>query len=309
MRVKNFENKINIVVIFSLIIVIYSLIYFLYLNSLFVNEKFKDYMELIITFIGTIGTITAAIVAYLSVREAKNTSKINESLFKMQKEDSERKYTPILLILDKEFNVTFKKGDKFNLNWDDRNINLTDKLFSKKVNLDLINVGQGFASDLIIEWEIQGVEEFIDATKLKNPLSNNFFDYLEAEFSEDKFKKNRGKMLYVSSVFENRVDSVKDFLYEKLPSQTISFIPNNGGKVTIDIPNIFVVCINILILKGTKLDGIIFPHLKAKIYFKDSNEKLNEANFTINVWDFHAKYDLFNGNDITSNIRLISKKG
>ena len=266
-------------------------------------------MELIITFIGTIGTITAAIVAYLSVREAKNTSKINESLFKMQKEDSERKYTPILLILDKEFNVTFKKGDKFNLNWDDRNINLTDKLFSKKVNLDLINVGQGFASDLIIEWEIQGVEEFIDATKLKNPLSNNFFDYLEAEFSEDKFKKNRGKMLYVSSVFENRVDSVKDFLYEKLPSQTISFIPNNGGKVTIDIPNIFVVCINILILKGTKLDGIIFPHLKAKIYFKDSNEKLNEANFTINVWDFHAKYDLFNGNDITSNIRLISKKG
>lgn len=265
-------------------------------------------VNLFISIFGTVGTIMAAFIALATTKEARNSTKINEKLMELQYEEARKKDLPTLLILDKEFEVIFESDKNMfhNLNWDHPELLLDDKRLRPNVTMNMINVGKGFAKELILEWKLINFKESIEKLMEKKSITR-VSEINDVLFTGDMFNNEILRVYYANQ----KSAGSDDYIFKDFPIQQINYIQNNGSLVKVDIPNAYIILFNLIIMNQASIRQVeeVFPMLNLKVRYQDVNDKEFENEFIISIKNYSTGFK-FGPNNRThsANLKLGSTK-
>lgn len=275
-------------------------------------------IQLLITIIGTIGTVTAAIAAARSAMIAEENTRITKASFILQEEKAKVEIKPMLVINNKKFEIKLSTDETANIahekNWETNDFSIKEGGLSHDVTLDLINLGKGYAKDIEIRWKLIDYERIIDF--LNNGNKGKFYEKFDMSL---KKKKEREYINILCSTqgpvsvdgFSSSSSIGLSQYYLKSPKlEKHVYLAGNQNSLKIALPNTFVCLINIYncleINLAKRFEIHEFPKISMYIKYKDPNENEYLDKFIIKIDKYSKLYPVKGA--YKSNISLLPEK-
>lgn len=252
-------------------------------------------VQLLVTIIGTTGTVAAAIAAAKSAMIAEESTKITKETLNRQIEKDSKNIKPILMIVQKEFTIDFSKVGKVEtlpihtFNWDTNELSILGSQGSDKVTIELINLGNGFAKDIKITWDITNLEAAMTAIN-KSKLDRWYKEMdiekkigREREYIELKFIKSEEEKSNIPHQYYLKSYEPEEFIY----------IAGNQGKVDISIPKAFISLMNLFNAMDYNLINIKednFPIIQMDVEYLDVMGEEYKDNYILKVYNSFKSY-------------------
>ncbi|WP_342601588.1 hypothetical protein [Peribacillus sp. FSL E2-0159] len=211
----------------------------------------KESAEILIALFGMVGTVVAAIAAWLSAKSAEvssNSAKRQLEEMIQQREDSVR---PELFFNNEKYGLSFHKKMGIGVFYKNKKL-LNNNHFDTNLYLRINNIGVGHAKNIQIKWDFD-LSSSIDFIKLYDKDNNYIIEY-KPGISLDL---NESSSIYLDKEFES-----------SLPI----FIKNEDYNIP--LPNSY-----------TRILSIIIHVLMVEHNFKVAAEKLPKLKFTISYYD------------------------
>ena len=275
-------------------------------------------IELLVTIIGTLGTVSAAIAAARSAFIAEENTKLTKESVSIQQDLIEMESKPILIINNKSFETLTKFSDAHKAihekNWETNEYTILKDSFSKNVTINLINLGKGYAKDIEITWEIVNFENLIQVLNTKD--TSEFYEELNIKIKEGK----RAPFIYLTGsttriIAEDGFSSVRETMFTEYYLKSIRkeiyvYLAGNQNSCRIALPSCFICLVNLLSCLKLKDSMAIekddLPFIKMKISYKDSKEENYNDEYTIKIRDFNKSYPI--RGEFTTHIKLLPEK-
>ncbi|MGE7695577.1 hypothetical protein ACQKNC_15965 [Lysinibacillus sp. NPDC094177] len=269
--------------------------------------------EFMVSLFVMVGTVAAAIAACMSSIEAQKNSEITRKMLELQQEKEVNDVKPCLLILEKDVEIEFRKEEInpiHTYNWDTKEYTLTDKPFSEKVNIDIVNIGKGFAKDVTCYFEVNNLPECLE--QLSHKDKNSWYELINIGCCINNKKEVLAVDFYIKTQTRDYASSNEYYIKSSIP-QRFSIINNgiNQEKYKLNLPSAFIVYINYLIstLSLSIADYLPkkYPSISMIINYKDIDDREYEERFNIFITKFN-KGTKENGSLSYGRLRLESRK-
>lgn len=271
-----------IVIIFTLLLIIFALI----LNTLTLDDGLLK--ESFISIISLLVTTLAAIAAAISASAASKSATISENILIQDREkfiDSKR---PSFIVLKKEFSLEFDTNILevvHEINWHDKYKRQTKEYYTKEAFIEIANVGNGFAKDITVTWELNDFEEKVhnyiqslQKFKYNGVLQHKRYDHINLSFGKYASTENLFLVRYNHEAFSG-IDDVK---YKNLKAVNYEVADIYPEKIDVQIPLAIVTYINLIFSDRSWAHFLnSLPLIEMKITYKDINDISYEDRFYI----------------------------
>lgn len=229
---------------------------------------------------GTIGTVSAASAAAISTQIAKKS-------IRKQDEQFQKTIEPYLVPQFPIFRIdhSLRSSNFLFSRWDNK-ISLEERV--KAVKVPLLNIGNGVAKEIEIEFEIQDLNQIVEIYK-----TSNLNDFMDDRLGNVEIDIYDGDALpFPRVLFMGRNEPYRAFLTEELErfhKYNIPFLKKEDGEgTTIEIPYAFIMLSNIWCHTNLRGINIPKPKLLLKVTCEDLSNKIHHFNYLICILNTHS---------------------
>lgn len=231
-------------------------------------------------------TTFAAIAAAISANAASKSATISEKILVQDREKYIESKKPKFIVLKKEFSLEFDTNILevvHEINWHDKYERQTEEHYKKEAFIEIANVGNGFAKEITITWDLNDFEEkvqhFVESLKkykYGGNLQHKRFDEISVYFG--KYSNNE-KLFLVQYSHENFA-GIDEVDYKNLKPVNYVVADIYPEKLEVQIPLAIVTYINLIFSDRSWAHYLnSLPQIEMKITYKDINDLLYEDNF------------------------------
>lgn len=225
---------------------------------------------LLIDLFGMVGTVGAALAAGYSMNIAANT-------LIEQKENNKRALKPFIVIEGKDYSLEYKEDEPFfMLNWDSGTFDLSDGSMKVGSYINILNISNGIAKNIKINFEIENAYSFIKKMQLENN-DKNLKVYINKHYS------GKGKVdaiffeYFLKTETEVKNYGAHPYVFEELQEQQyLVMTPSkDGSSYKIKIPSAYLAMYNLFfhLRVFSKVDKKDLPKLKIIINCQDITDE------------------------------------
>jgi len=230
-----------------------------------------EWAKLLINLFGMVGTVAAALVAMISSNIAKKTLKEHKAM-------NERALKPLIVpkVESYQFKYKYKLEDFYKIDWG----NSTEKIRYFKsssyqnTKIQLLNLGQGTAKNIVIKSEIINYKEVIE--RINKSVRNSYNDELEINIIDDPYLP-KTKSLNINYKRKNG-DSWGIYPLNNFNTQKSIYIIGNSKEndVFFTLPSSFMLLYNLCLYTNSlndKPENRVYPKLLITIECQDVSDK------------------------------------
>lgn len=293
---KKTDTDFEKIIIGILIFIIISLI----LNTLAINEVI--FTNSTIPIISLLVTASASIAAAISAYSASRSATISEKMMLQDREKFLESKKPKFIIIPKSYFIkfdTFIEEPVHEINWHDNYERQTDEYYKKEAFIEIANVGNGFAKDINITWELKDFENVVNQyigilmkNKYRGPLQHKRYSEISLDFG-NYFRG--GTNLFLVGYNHDFYAGIDEIEYKNLKSINYVVADIYPKMIQIQLPVAIVTFINLVFSDRSWAHYYKqSPEIRFKISYKDINDISYEEFFSVNF--IEVRHFFSNGN-------------